>query len=168
MITKLENETAKQYQAICDYWNLGPGRSLNQLFEQYKKRSNPASKTYGTIRKWAQVNNWESRIAENIADEQKLIEEMYREELIKNSKQRYEILGDMFELSQQMLVNADNVSVAQATTLYKTYLDATGKVFDLDVPDKIALTDPTGKKQYNGVDVNELLKLADAAKRRPD
>ena len=73
----------------------------------------------------------------------------------------------MFELSQQMMVDADNVSVAQATTLYKTYLDATGKVFNLDAPDKVALTDPTGKKEFGG-NIDELLKLADAAKRRPD
>lgn len=167
MITRLDSESSKQYQAILDYWNLGAGRNLNQLYEFYQKQDNPPCKTYGTLLRWAKDNNWESRILQQITDEQLLLEELYQEELIKNAKQRYTILSDMFDLTQQMYVDSEDVSVAQATTLYKTYLDATGKMFNLDAPDKIAFTDPTGKKEYT-TDINELLKLADAAKRRPD
>ena len=167
MITKLDTETTKQYQALCDFWRLGPGRSINQLYKQYKTQTNPAAKTYNTLKNWSVDNDWEKRIAQNIADEQKMLEEMYKEELIENCKRRYSILNDMFKLTQSVEIEFDGISVSEAKSLYKAYLDATGKVFNLDAPEKIALTDPSGKREYKG-NVDELIKLADAAKRRPD
>lgn len=167
MITKIDGETPKQYQAILDYWNLGAGRSLSQLYGYYKEVDNPPCKTYSTLLRWAKANNWEARVLQQITDEQRLLEQIYQEELVKNAKKRYVVLDDMFALTQSMFVDAEDVTVAQATGLYRAYLDAVGKAFNLDAPNKIALTDPSGKKEY-GADVNELLKLADAAKQRPD
>jgi len=87
---------------------------------------------------------------------------------MKNSKRRFDVIEDMFWLTQNIDIDTELVSVAQATGLYKALLDAIGKTFNLDAPDKIALTDPSGKKEYMKDDVSELLKLADAAKRRPE
>ena len=168
MITKIDGESTKKYQALCDYWRLGAGRSLNQLYEHYSNSDNPPCKTYNTLRKWHDQYNWEERIANQIEQEQKLIEDLYIEELIKNAKRRFDIIEDMFALTQEIDVDVEMVSVAQATGLYKALLDAIGKTFNLDAPEKIALTDPTGKKEYMQNDVSELLKLADAAKRRPE
>jgi len=66
-----------------------------------------------------------------------------------------------------MTVDIEDTSLAQATNLYKTLFDAIGKAFNLDAPVKVAPTDPTGQREYQS-DIAELLKLADAVKRRPE
>lgn len=148
MITRLDNETSKQYQAICDFWRLGPGRNMNQLLNQYKEQENPPVKTYLTLKRWYDDLDWENRIAQNIEDEQKLIEEAYQEALIENTKRQFSILDDMYELSQNMYVDSEDVSVNQATGLYKALLESIGRIFNLNSPIKIAPTTPDGKHPY--------------------
>lgn len=166
-IEKLQEENTRQYQAICDFWRLGPGRNLNQLHIQYDVQENPPCKTYGTLRRWASDYNWENRIAQAISEDQELLENEYQERLLENARRRFDILEDMYSLANEIDIDTEMVSVAQATTLYKTFLDAVGKVFNVDAPDKIALTDPSGKEPYNQSDVQHLLELTEKYENRP-
>ena len=168
MVKRIDDERPKQYTALCDYFNLGPGRSLRQLFLKYQERSNPPCKTYNTLLKWSKENDWDNRILQALEEEQSKIEEAHFEERLKNSRRRYEILDDMFDVANNLDLDTDMVSIAQYTRLQKTILDAIDNVFNLASPDKIAFTDPTGKQKYNEGDINELMKLADAASNRPD
>lgn len=167
MLEKLDTENTKQYQAICDYWRLGAGRSISQLLSLYKEQENPPSKTYVTLKNWSVKFEWDKRISDLIVNEQKLLEDLYTEKLIENTKRRFDLLDDMYHLTQDMTVDIEDTSLAQATNLYKTLFDAIGKAFNLDAPVKVAPTDPTGQKEYQS-DIAELLKLADAVKRRPE
>lgn len=167
MLTKFDTENSKQYAAFCDYFRLGPGRSLNQLLTHYKEQENPPSKTYVTLKKWYDVFQWEQRILQHLEDEQKLLDELHKEELIKNMRRRFEIIEDMYQITQEITVDTEDVSVNQATGLYKTLLESINNVFNLGAPIKVAPTDPTGQKEYQS-DIAELLKLADAVKRRPE
>lgn len=167
MLSKLDRENSKQYQAICDYWRLGPSRSLSQLLTLYKESDNAPAKTYVTLVKWASEFDWDNRIAQNIQIEQTQLEEMYKVELVKNYKRRFDVLDSMYDLLKDVQIDTEEVSIGQVTTLYKTLLDGIGRTFNLDAPQKIAPTDPSGKTEYGSANISELLKLADAAKRRP-
>lgn len=149
MLTKLDTENTKQYQAICDYWRLGAGRSINQLLTQYKEQENPPVKSYMTLKSWSEKFQWDLRITELISNEQKLLEDLYTEKLIENTKRRFYLLDDMYNLTQDMTVKIEDTTLQQATGLYKTLFDAIGKAFNLDAPVKVAPTDPTGQKPYN-------------------
>ena len=148
MLTKLDTENSKQYQAVCDYWRLGAGRTIGQLLTVYKEQDNPPVKTYLVLKKWSNKFQWDKRIADLITNEQKILEDLYTEKLIENTKRRFGLLDDMYTLSQEMTVDIEDTSLAQATNLYKTLFDAIGKAFNLDAPVKVAPTDPTGQREY--------------------
>ena len=148
MLTKFDTENTKQYQAVCDYWRLGAGRSISQLLLLYKEQENPPSKTYATLKNWSVKFEWDNRISDLIINEQKLLEDMYTEKLIENTTRRFNILDDMYDLTQTMTVDIEDTTLAQATNLYKTLFDAIGKAFNLDAPVKVAPTDPTGQREY--------------------
>lgn len=148
MITQLHNENSKQYQAICDYWRLGASRSLNQLLKQYKEARSAPAKTYMVLKRWYTDFEWEKRISENIALEQKELEALYQDELVKNTKRRFDVLDGMYDLIKDMTVDTENTSIAQATGLLRAFVESSGKIFNLDAPVKVAPTDPDGKKPY--------------------
>jgi hypothetical protein len=167
MITQLHNENSKQYQAVCDYWRLGPSRSINQLLKQYKEAESAPVKTYAVLKRWYTEYEWEKRISENIALEQKELEALYQDELIKNAKRRFDVLGDMYNLIGEMTVDTEATSVAQATGLLRAFVESTGKVFNLDAPTKVAPTDPSGQKEYRpNTDLTSVLELLDLAKEK--
>ena len=168
MITKIDGESSKQYQALMDFYNLGGGRSLSKLLEKYRSLENPPTKSYNTLLKWRNKNDWETRIITAIQEQQAVLDSLHQEELLKNAERRYTIIDDMFATTELLELDVEQVSVAQYVMLQKAILDAIGKTFNLDAPQKVALTDPSGKKPYMQEDVAELLKLADAAKRRPE
>ncbi|MFA5166593.1 MAG: hypothetical protein WC449_04870 [Candidatus Paceibacterota bacterium] len=167
MITQLHNENSKQYQAICDYWRLGASRSLNQLLKQYKEAESAPAKTYMVLKRWYTDFEWERRISENIALEQKELEALYQDELVKNTKRRFDVLDSMYDLIKDMTVDTEDISISQATGVLRSFLDSTGRVFNLDAPLKVAQTDPTGKKEYRpNTDLASVLELLDLAKEK--
>lgn len=60
------NEKAHQFEALLDYWRLGPGRSLTKLVQLYVERelsgeSVPSSRDR-TIREWSRQFDWQNRV----------------------------------------------------------------------------------------------------------
>ena len=167
MINKLDGEGNKSYTAVCDYWRLGAGRSIAQLERQYKEQENPPTKNYSTLHKWAQKFCWEKRIADYLEFQQLEIENIYNEKQIEWTKKQFNLLEDLHYITENCDVDLEAVSVAQYTGAIKTLLAEIRNIFNMNPVAKIASTTPDGKQNYNPNDVSELLKLADAAKRRP-
>lgn len=59
-------ETNKAKQAFEDYFNLGPGRSLRILHDQYRSNTEhrPPTIQLATIKKWSSEHGWQERIRE--------------------------------------------------------------------------------------------------------
>lgn len=63
-------ETAKAKKAFVDYYNLGPGRSLRILFEQYRTapKAEVPTRRMATIRNWSSKHGWQERVIERDAE----------------------------------------------------------------------------------------------------
>lgn len=63
-------ETIKAKQAFEDYYNMGPGRSLAELFRVYRKRPKGKAPTQrlATIKTWSSKYNWQERVVDRDAE----------------------------------------------------------------------------------------------------
>lgn len=57
-------ETAKAMQAFNDYYALGPNRSLDKLYEQYRERPKAEVPTHrrATLAQWSSAHGWQERV----------------------------------------------------------------------------------------------------------
>lgn len=62
---KQDNESAKQYTAFCDYRDMGTGRSLRLLVDQYVTQTThkPPARALKTIMGWSSQYNWQVRVS---------------------------------------------------------------------------------------------------------
>lgn len=162
MIEKLQGESAKSYQALQDYWNMGAGRSLKSLIARYQEMESPPTSRYSTLANWSSVHNWKERIEREIIDIANENEEIAQEERAKLYKRQFDIINNALQVEEQARgsINYENMSVAQYTSL----INAVHKMLaDLRTNDtaKIALTDPDGKRPYEGkVDHESIMAIA--------
>lgn len=64
-------ESNKAKQAFEDYFQFGPGRSLEKLLGQYRARSAPGARPtlrLQTLKAWSSAFNWQQRIADREAE----------------------------------------------------------------------------------------------------
>jgi len=68
---------------------------------------------------------------------------------------------------QDATVDLTDISLNQYTNAIVSQVKMIQSIFNIEPVTKVAPTDPTGQKEYQS-DITELLKLADAVKRRPE
>lgn len=167
MIVKLEEESNKQYQAFCDYWRLGAGRTIKQLQDRYEIQNNPPSKSYMTLHNWSQRFDWKKRIEKYIVKRQEELEAIYNEKQVELVQNQFVLLDHLYAAVTNSILEDEDVSLTQYQGAIKTWLVEFRNTFNLNPVAKVARTDPDGKKLKSD-DISDLLKLADAAKRRPE
>lgn len=167
MLAKLDDENSKQYQAFCDFWKLGAQRSIALLEQYYLQVENAPTKNYGTLCKWAHKFKWENRIAAYLEAQQSLLEATYKEKLLEFAPKQFDLLYQLCGVIERTEVIEEPTSLAQYTQAVKIALSEIRSVFNLLPVEKVAPVTPDGKSSYTHSDVNELLELADALKRRP-
>lgn len=63
-LAPVDGETAKASQALNDYAQLGPGRSLAGLCERYQSRAETApTRQLTTLKQWSTTYDWQARVA---------------------------------------------------------------------------------------------------------
>lgn len=59
---KRAGESAAAYAALCDYCQMGAGRSLSALLDRYRAATNtPPTRREKTLKDWSRFNEWQAR-----------------------------------------------------------------------------------------------------------
>ena len=162
---QFEGETARHLRALWDYYLAGC--SVQKLVELYEQSERPPTKSYKTLTNWKNRFCWEERATEYqelLIEQDKIEFEKARQKWV---MKQIDLLEDHQEAINQTTVDVDGVSMNQYTNAIKTQIGMIQAVFDVEPVARIAPTTPDGKKSYQ-IDLSELLKLADAVKRRPE
>jgi len=99
-------ETNKAKQAFEDYFNMGPGRSLRALHEEYCQRTKdkPPTKRFETIATWSTKHHWQDRIAQREHEIAQAQFEAIKERAIESSYAYWpKRVKDLIELAELLL-----------------------------------------------------------------
>jgi len=163
---RYKGEGAKHLKALWDYYLCN--QNLQKVIDHYANSENAPTQSYNTALRWKNKFHWDARILEYqeklIAEEQIEFEQARREWIMAQL--------DLLKLHNNKIldceVDTEMVSMNQFTSAVNTQIKMIQSVFDMEPVSKIAPTTPDGKKPYMQDDIAELMKLADAAKRRPE
>lgn len=161
---RYSGESAKHLRVLWDYFLCG--QNMHKVLYRYNDDPNPPTRSYATLAKWKEKFNFDNRILEY---QESLIEQdrvKFENERQKWTMKQIELLEKHNDAINDADVDVEMVSLNQYTNAINTQIKMIQSVFNIEPVTKIAPTDPSGKEPYK-CDVSELLKLADAAKRRP-
>lgn len=161
-----EGESAKHLRVLWDYFLCG--QNIGKVLEKYKGDSTAPSHSYQTLSKWREKFHFDDRITayqESLIEQEKIEFEDKRREW---TKKQLDLLEAHNNAIQDCEVDLEGVTLTQYTNAVSTQIKMIQSVFNIEPVKRVAPTDPTGEKEYSGIDVSELIKLADAAKRRPE
>lgn len=159
------NERARHLRALWDYWLCGC--NLQKVVDKYKNDETAPSCSYQTLNRWKDKFHFDDRVLayqESLIEQDRIIFEEARQVWIMEQLDLLELHNAKIEVAE---VDTEMVSLNQFTNAVNTQIKMIQSVFNIEPVSKIAPTDPSGKKEYQQGDIAELLKLADAAKRRP-
>lgn len=163
---QFNGEGAKHLQALWDYFHCQ--QNLQCVIDKYKLQESAPTTNYQTAFKWKNKFEWDRRCIE------------YQESLLAQDELTFENERQRWLMERLKLLEAHNtainnaeidlegVSLAQYTNAMKTQMNMIHEIFNEMPVTKIAPTTPDGKEPYLQNDIAELLKLADAVKRRPE
>ena len=158
-------ESPKHLQALWDYWLFGC--NLKKLYEHYKDNDSAPSKSYQTLTAWKDKFHFDERVMayrESLIEAERLEFEQARKDW---TKKQLDLLEWHHAAIQDATVDLADISLNQYTNAVVSQVKMIQSIFNIEPVTKVAPTDPTGQKEYQS-DIAELLKLADAVKRRPE
>lgn len=159
------NEGAKHLRVLWDYWLCSC--NLQKVVDKYENDDSAPSHSYQTLNRWREKFHFDERALayqESLIEQDQAIFEDARQVWIMTQLDLLKLHNAKIEVAE---VDTEMVSMNQFTNAVVAQIKMIQAVFNIEPVSKIAPTDPSGKKEYQQGDIAELLKLADAAKRRP-
>jgi hypothetical protein len=106
-VARTRVETARQKQAFADYLALGPGRSLQALFDYYQRQSHPPVRNLTRLKDWSRWFDWQGRVDRAAAVSIVSVEQAAADErerlLTSGYAQQHERIGALNQLATALM-----------------------------------------------------------------
>jgi hypothetical protein len=127
---KRDSESVKAYQAFCDYRDMGTGRSLRALLDQYIKQvsNKPPTTKWSTISTWSHKHEWQKRVSAWQIEQQHIKDEYNAELRLEQRGQRQKITIALNGMLAKVM-NAENQKTLKPSEL-NSIATAAAKILD--------------------------------------
>jgi hypothetical protein len=116
-LRQVPNETNKAYAAFLDYINMGAGRSLRKLHEEYLRQTvgKPPTKTIDTLEEWSSTHKWQDRLTQYLVELQTRQQKKQQERLELFNENVWETYMELATLVKEAVTSHEKNRVTKRT-----------------------------------------------------
>jgi len=116
-LRQVPNETNKAYAAFLDYINMGAGRSLRKLHEEYLRQTvgKPPTKTIFTLEEWSSAHKWQDRLTQYLMELQTRQQKKQQERLELFNENVWQTYMELATLVKEAVTNHEKNRVTKRT-----------------------------------------------------
>lgn len=116
-LRQLPNETVKAYTAFLDYVNMGAGRSIRKLHEEYLRQTvgKPPTKSKETLEDWSSAHKWQDRLGQYLVELQTRQLLKQKERLEQFNENVWQTYTRFAELVQEAVQEYDKTKITKRT-----------------------------------------------------